>query len=165
MTFKKCCLLYNQPRENALPDELDVLVQADFIEKNLNELGIETFRKGITTNFMNEMENLADMKPDFVFNLVESINNKGELCYFIPALLNMYSIPYTGNPVEAMFITTSKALTSKTLKSAGISLYREIVILLNQYGKMDLWESPVTLFLLLPGNMRQNLKHSGIHTG
>jgi D-alanine-D-alanine ligase len=120
MTRMRCCILYNQPREDALPDELDVLDQVEYIEKNLNELGIGTHRKGITLNFMNEIAPLAENKPDFVFNLVESINNKGELCYFVPALLNMYSIPYSGNPVEAMFITTSKALTSKYLKSAGI---------------------------------------------
>jgi D-alanine-D-alanine ligase len=120
MTRKRCCILYNLPRENALPDELDVLDQVEYIEKNLNELRIKTYRKGITVNFMNEVAELAANKPDFVFNLVESINNKGELCYFIPALLNMYSIPYSGNPVEAMFITTSKALTSQTLKKAGI---------------------------------------------
>lgn len=120
MTRKRCCILYNLPRENALPDELDVLDQVEYIEKNLNELRIKTYRKGITVNFMSEVAELAANKPDFVFNLVESINNKGELCYFIPALLNMYSIPYSGNPVEAMFITTSKALTSQTLKKAGI---------------------------------------------
>jgi len=120
MNFRKCCIIYNQPGENALPDELDVLDQVELIEENLNELGIETYRRGITTNFMNEIAALAADKPEFVFNLVESINNKGELCYFIPALLNMYSLPYTGNPVEAMFITTSKALTSKTLRRAGI---------------------------------------------
>ncbi len=121
MNFRKCCIIYNQPREDALPDELDVLDQVDYIETNLKKLGIETCRKGITTDFMEEVADLAAEKPEFVFNLVESINNKGELCYFVPALLNMYSIPYTGNPVEAMFITTSKALTSKILKSAGIN--------------------------------------------
>ncbi|MCJ7449622.1 MAG: ATP-grasp domain-containing protein [Bacteroidales bacterium] len=121
MIKENCCILYNQPREGALPDELDVLDQAEYIEKNLNKLGIKTYRKGITVNFMNEVASLVSEKPDFVFNLVESINNKGELCYFVPALLNMYSIPYTGNPLEAMFITTSKALTSATLKTAGIN--------------------------------------------
>ena len=63
---------------------------------------------------------LAGEKPDFVFNLVESINNKGELCYFVPALLNMYSIPYSGNPLEALFMTTSKALTNKILCEQNI---------------------------------------------
>ncbi len=120
MSKRNCCILYNLPREGALPDELDVLVQVEYIETNLNELGIVTFRKGITSDFMNEISEVAELRPDFVFNLVESINNKGELCYFIPALLNMYSIPYSGNPLEAMFITTSKALTNKILHEEGI---------------------------------------------
>ncbi|MBP8958969.1 MAG: ATP-grasp domain-containing protein [Bacteroidales bacterium] len=116
----KCCILYNQPAENALPDELDILDQVDWIEINLNKMGICTFRKGITNNFINEISLLAKDEFDFVFNLVESINNKGELLYFIPAVLNMYELPYTGNPLEAMFLTTSKLLTAKILKKAGI---------------------------------------------
>jgi hypothetical protein len=52
---------------------------------------------------MTEIATLAAEKPDFVFNLVESINNKGELNYFVPALLNMYSIPYSGNPLSYIF--------------------------------------------------------------
>jgi D-alanine-D-alanine ligase len=121
MNGKKCCILYNEPREGALPDELDVLDQVEFVSKNLAELGIKTYRRGITSNFMKEVEAVAAEKPDFVFNLVESINNKGEINYFVPALLTMHSIPYSGNPLEAMFMTTSKVLTSKTLDSAGIS--------------------------------------------
>jgi hypothetical protein len=89
MEKKRCCILFNQPCEGALADELDVLDQVDFIEKHLKELGIETYRKGITTSFMLEIADLSADKPDFAFNLVESINNKGELSYFIPALLNL----------------------------------------------------------------------------
>jgi D-alanine-D-alanine ligase len=121
MTKKRCCILFNKPRAGALPDELDVLDQVEYIEVNLNKIGIETYRKGITADFMNEVSMLAGEKPDFVFNLVESIDNKGELCYFVPALLNLHSIPYTGNPLEAMFITTSKALTNKILIEQNIS--------------------------------------------
>ena len=51
--------IYNQPRENALPDELDVLDQVEYIEENLNKIGIETYRKGITADFMNEVALLA----------------------------------------------------------------------------------------------------------
>ena len=60
-----------------------------------------------------KLQLLAAEKPDFVYNLVESINNKGELNYFIPALLNLYSIPYSGNPLEAMFITSNKTLPAR----------------------------------------------------
>jgi D-alanine-D-alanine ligase len=116
-----CCILYNQPGLNALPDEMDIIEQVEYVESHLHEMKIKTYRKGITNNFMNELAGLALEKPDFVFNLAESINNKGELLYFVPAILNMYSIPYTGNPLEAMFITTSKALTHKILSGAGLS--------------------------------------------
>ena len=117
----RCCILYNQPRENALPDELDILEQVEYVETHLHEMGVETYRKGITNNFMVELPVLTVEKPDLIFNLVESINNKGELLYFVPAILNMYSLSYTGNPLEAMFITTSKALTHKYLISSGLS--------------------------------------------
>ena len=62
---------------------------------------------------MAEIAELANEKPDFVFNLVESINNKGELIYFVPALLNMYSIPYSGNSLEAIFLTTNKTIAAR----------------------------------------------------
>ncbi|MEI6047881.1 MAG: ATP-grasp domain-containing protein [Bacteroidota bacterium] len=118
--MRRCCIIYNEPGEGALADELDVLDQVTHIEKHLTELGIVVYRKGITSRFMDEMGTLSDEKPDFVFNLVESINNKGELNYFIPALLNLYSIPYSGNPLEAMFITSNKTLAGKAMRNAGI---------------------------------------------
>ena len=121
MEKRRCCILFNKPLDGALADELDVLDQVEFIEKHLGELGIKVQRKGITTSFMKEVEELSSEKPDFVFNLVESINNKGELSYFIPALLNLYSIQYSGNPLEAIFTTTSKMLTSRMLRTSGIS--------------------------------------------
>lgn len=118
--MKKCVILYNKPGQNASADELDVLDQVNVVEISLSQLGIAVSRIGITEDFMNEINSLLSEKPDFVFNLVESINNKGELCYFVPALLNMYRIPYTGNPLEAIFMTTSKDLTGKILKLNGI---------------------------------------------
>jgi D-alanine-D-alanine ligase len=119
--MKRCCIIFNEPGEGALADELDVLDQVAHIEQHLTELGIAVYRKGITARFMEEIEALAREKPDFVYNLVESIHNKGELNYFIPALLNMYSIPYSGNPLEAMFLTSNKTLASKAMREAGIN--------------------------------------------
>jgi D-alanine-D-alanine ligase len=119
--MKRCCIIYNEPGDGALADELDVLDQVSHIEEHLTQLGIVVYRKGITNRFMDEIASLAGEKPDFVYNLVESINNKGELNYFIPALLNLYSIPYSGNPLEAMFITSNKTLASKAMRDAGIN--------------------------------------------
>jgi D-alanine-D-alanine ligase len=119
--MKKCCIIYNEPLPGALEDELDVLDQVTHIEEHLIKIGIDVYRKGITENFMAEINSLAIEKPDFVFNLVESIKNKGELNYFVPALLNMYAIPYSGNSLEAIFFTTSKSIASKMMRDAGIN--------------------------------------------
>lgn len=119
--MKRCCIIYNEPGVNALPDELDVIEQVDHIEKHMIELGLSVYRRGITDRFMTEIASLASEKPDFVFNLVESINNKGELNYFVPAMLNLYSIPYSGNPLEAIFLTSNKTISSRMMKNAGIN--------------------------------------------
>ena len=118
--MRKCCIIYNEPLEGALTDELDVLEQVAYVEKHLIELGIVVYKKGISSLFMEEIANIAAKKPDFVYNLVESINNKGELNYFVPALLNMYSIPYSGNSLESIFITSNKVLAGKTMRNVGI---------------------------------------------
>lgn len=145
--MRRCCIIYNQPGKNALADELDVLEQVDHIEEHLVKMGIKVDRKGITDRFMDEIPLLAEEKYEFVYNLVESINNKGELNYFIPALLNLYSIPYSGNPLEAMFITSNKTLASKAMKSAGIgnpSCYfpsqKDLLIPGRKYIVKPIWE-------------------------
>ena len=113
--MKKCCIIYNEPLPGALEDELDVIDQVDHVEKGLRELGIEVYRKGFSEKFMDEVAALINEKPDFVYNLVESINNKGELNYFVPALLSLNGIPYAGNSHESIFLTTSKVLSSKMM--------------------------------------------------
>lgn len=145
--MKRGCIIYNEPSAGALADELDVLDQVAHIEKHLIEKGISVTRKGITDRFMDEIAVIAAEKFDFVYNLVESINNKGELNYFIPALLNLYSVPYSGNPLEAMFLTSNKTLASKAMKGAGINnpgsyfpSQRNILIPGRKYIVKPIWE-------------------------
>jgi D-alanine-D-alanine ligase len=118
--MRKCCIIYNEPAPGALEDELDVFDQVAHVENYLTQMGIKVYRKGITDYFMFEVDELIAEKPDFVFNLVESIRNKGELNYFVAALLNQNRIPYSGNPLEALFITTSKSIAGKMMQDAGI---------------------------------------------
>ena len=176
MKGSNCCILYNLPLPGAQSDELDVLDQVEYIEKAFDGLGIMSFRSGITLNFMAEMAEMAGKNPDFIFNLVESINNKGELCYFIPALLNMYSIPYTGSPLEAMFLTTSKILTAKALRDSGIkgpSIYKPSEHRLlkpgNRYIIKPVWEDGSlgitgdSVFTFEPGKEKELSVYSDSH--
>lgn len=118
--MKKCLIIYNEPSTDALPDELDVLDQVNFIGDTLQTLGYDVSRQGITDNFFSEISEIAGRRYEFVFNLVESVGKKAEILYFIPALLNMSHIPYTGCPLEATFITGSKVLARRIMKADGI---------------------------------------------
>ena len=118
--MKKCLIIYNEPAPDALPDELDVLDQVHFVENTLRELDYDVSLRGITDNFFREIEQISGEEYEFVFNLVEFVGKKAEILYFIPALLNMHHIPYTGCSVEATFVTGSKVLARKIMKTNGI---------------------------------------------
>jgi D-alanine-D-alanine ligase len=118
--MKKCLIIYNEPGADALPDELDVLDQVKFIGDTLNEIGLTVSQKGLTDDFFREIASIANDRYDFVFNLVESVGKQGEILYFIPALLNLHKIPYSGCPVEATFVTASKVLARNIMKCNGI---------------------------------------------
>ena len=120
MMKKRCLIIYNEPAPDALPDELDVIDQVNFIGSTLQTLGYDVGRLGITDDFMDQVARLADEGYEFIFNLVESVGQKAEILYFIPALLNMHHIPYTGCPVEAAFVTASKVLARRFMKATGI---------------------------------------------
>jgi D-alanine-D-alanine ligase len=118
--MKKCLIVYNLPAPDALPDELDVLDQVKFAAETLTELGITVEEKGLTHDFYNEITSIKEAEYDFVFNLAETAWEKAEILYFIPALLNLYNIPYSGSPVEAAFTTASKVLAKRIMMSNGI---------------------------------------------
>ena len=107
---RRCCILFNEPSADAGPDELDILDQVALVEKQMAAIGLDPVRKGITYDFIKEIEGIREMNPEFVFNLVESINNEGQLIYFAPAILNLTGLSYTGCPFESIFLTSNKPL-------------------------------------------------------
>ncbi len=120
MKNNKVVILYNKLSENPQPDELDVLIQVKLVADTLKEMGYQTSEVQFSFQIEDAIKQIKEIDPVFVFNLVESINNKGELCYFGPAILNYLQIPYSGVPLDGMFITTNKLLTKKILKGNNI---------------------------------------------
>lgn len=117
---RRCCILFNEPSADAGPDELDILDQVALVEKQMAAIGLDPVRKGITYDFIKEIEGIREMNPEFVFNLVESINNEGQLIYFAPAILNLTGLSYTGCPFESIFLTSNKPLALKIMRLGGI---------------------------------------------
>lgn len=115
MKNKKVVLLYNQLSENPNEDELDVIRQMRYISKALRQLGYTPVPVSFSIDLNLAMQTLRKINPLLVFNLVEMVEGTGGLLYFSPAILHHLGIPFTGVPLEAMFITTSKILTKKQL--------------------------------------------------
>jgi len=108
--------LGNSPGE----DELDNLEETRAVEETLKMLNFDVKIIPFSSNLKEMVQTLKKIKPDFVFNLVESIEGDGSLIYFAPAILDSLRIPYTGNHTDAMYITSNKIVTKNILKSHGI---------------------------------------------
>ncbi len=120
MTKQKAVILYNELSENPTPDEADVLDQVNIIAENLTKLGVDYSTLTFSLNMKKVESELQNLKPDFVFNMVEGVDNKGDLIFLAPALLNSLKIPFTGGSLETIFITSSKTLAKERMKQGGL---------------------------------------------
>ncbi len=108
-------ILHNKVFDYSNPDETDVLQQVNLVTEAYKQLGYHPVSMELGKDPFNDILKIKENRPLFVFNLVESVFEKGELLYIGPALLNAFQIRYTGTPLEALFITTSKLLTKKLM--------------------------------------------------
>jgi D-alanine-D-alanine ligase len=118
--IQKVILLINKLSEHPTPDELDVLDQAGAVEASLDDLHIHHVRLFVDLNLETVVRRFQLEKDVVAFNLVESLNNNGGLVYVVPALLESMQVPFTGNPSDALFLTTQKPLAKKILAGKGI---------------------------------------------
>ena len=116
----KIVILHSDVAPDASEDELDCLRQADTIAGALRQLGYEPDLMPFVLDLGQTISNLTSLRPDLVFNLVETVATKGSLIYFAPALLDHLQIPYTGSGTEAIFLTSNKPLAKKLMDEAGI---------------------------------------------
>jgi len=120
MSPKTAVILFNKLSKNALADEADVLDQVQLVSEAMVQLGYSPIAIPLSIELKKAAKAIAEAKPDFVFNLVESINNKSSLVHFAPAYLDTLEISYTGSHTEAIFVTTSKVLTKRLLAAADL---------------------------------------------
>jgi len=116
----RVAILFNDVAENAAADELDVLVQVDSVSAALAKLGHETSRVPCTLDLAGLLERVRSLRPDVVFNLVESLEGHGRLIYLVPSMLDAAGVPYTGSPAEALFLSSHKILAKERFRGAGL---------------------------------------------
>ncbi|MBN2280663.1 MAG: ATP-grasp domain-containing protein [Candidatus Marinimicrobia bacterium] len=113
--MSKIIILHNKIQNNT-EDEIDVLAQRDLVQAVCQKLGHEVSSASVGDDIYTDLKKIQSQSPDIIFNLVESGWGKGELLYVAPALLNALKIPYTGVPLDALFLTTNKVLAKKMMR-------------------------------------------------
>jgi D-alanine-D-alanine ligase len=117
----KVVVLYGAVAADAAPDEQDVLTEVETVSRGLAALGYQPVALPITLDLEAARRRLMDLRPAFVFNLVESVEGLGRLIHLAPALLESLSLPYTGSGADAAYVTSNKLLAKRLMAAAGIA--------------------------------------------
>jgi D-alanine-D-alanine ligase len=117
---RKVAILYGAVAADAAPDEQDVLVEVAAASRMLSALGFAPVPVPLSLNLETARARLLQLRPAFVFNLVESIEGQGRLIHLGPALLDSLGLPYTGAGHDAMFLTSKKTRSKRVLAAAGL---------------------------------------------
>jgi D-alanine-D-alanine ligase len=117
----RVAVLYGAVAADAAPDEQDVLVEVDTVQRALVALGCAPITVPLTLDLESARRALLHIRPAFVFNLVESVEGLGRLIHLAPALLDSLVLPYTGAGNEATFLTSRKPTAKRLLAAAGIA--------------------------------------------
>jgi D-alanine-D-alanine ligase len=119
--MKKVVILHSDVAHDAAEDELDCFQQAEAIAQTLRILGYKPMLLPFSLDLNQTIIKLKSLKPQVVFNIVETLASKGSLIYFAPAILDTLQIPYTGCGTQAVFQTSNKPLAKKIMRDAGIA--------------------------------------------
>jgi D-alanine-D-alanine ligase len=116
----KAAILHAAIPPSAAADEQDTLLQVAAIAASLDRLGWQAVAVPVTLDLAALARRLRALKPDFAFNLVESLDGTGQLIHLAPAVLDRLGLPYSGAGSSAMFLTSNKPMAKRRLVAAGM---------------------------------------------
>jgi D-alanine-D-alanine ligase len=113
-------ITHNEVTLTSAPDERDVLVQMNAVAEALAKLGHEAIPLSCDLDLATFKSEIERMQADCIFNLVESLDGRGQLIGLIPSLLDTMGIPYTGSPSASIYLTSHKVMAKEKLRAAGL---------------------------------------------
>ena len=121
MTGKTVLILHNSVTHESTADALDILEQMDCVRAALVSHGYEAPTLAIDLKLDAAKSRLKEYPPHAVFNLVEAIDDCGQLVPVATALLDHLQIPYTGCSTEGLMITGNKVMAKRWLRAHGLA--------------------------------------------
>lgn len=116
----KATILHAAIPPDAAADEQDTLLQVAAIVQALERLGWQAIPVPVTLDLAALARRLKTLKPQFAFNLIESLDGTGQLIHLTPAVLDRLGIPYSGSDSQAIYLTSHKPLAKERLVALGL---------------------------------------------
>ena len=125
---KKVLVYHTALSSDATPDDLDVLVEVQFVSDVLKKIGYEVEQRPFELDPLKKefhsynkiKKEIREINPLFIFNLVEAVEGKDSLAYLAPLLLGNLHINYTGCTAKSFLRTESKTIAKKFLNDNKI---------------------------------------------
>jgi D-alanine-D-alanine ligase len=95
------------------------------LERTLGDLGHQVERVGHARSLIQRLA--AGHRWDLVFNIAEGLNGIGREAQ-VPAILDVYGIPYTFSDPLVMALTLHKGMTKRVLRDAGVPTADFVVV-------------------------------------
>jgi len=90
------------------------------VEEAVQSLGHQCYMMAVRDEILTVIHWLKEIRPDVVFNLCESVYGNSCLEMNIPALLDLFRIPYTGSSSLTLGLCQDKGKVKDILTSQGI---------------------------------------------
>ena len=117
---RTAAIVRNHVPRNAPKDVADVITQCRFVGHVLHDLGWSVIEIELGSDLGEVVATLQGIRPDVVFNLVESIMDSDELANLAPTLFRKLRLSYTGADSTALFMTNDKVCAKRQLASVGL---------------------------------------------
>ena len=118
---KSVLIMHNSVTHESTADARDILEQVASVQSALQSRNYRTATLAIDLRLDAVKSSLKQAPPDVVFNLVEAIDDCGQLVPIATALLDHLQIPYTGSSTEGLLITGNKILAKQWLRANGLA--------------------------------------------
>jgi D-alanine-D-alanine ligase len=118
---QKCVMIfYDRINETSAADEISVLDEVEVISGALRRAGYAPVPVPFSLDIGKAIQAIQENRPQFIFNLVESVEGYGQLIYLAPAIFDYMKVPYTGCKTEAFFVTSNQVVTKQMLRLSQI---------------------------------------------
>lgn len=101
--------------------EEEVFIRSKIVASRLDKVGFKTI---LLPGNLDSILSLKKIKPVAVLNLVDSVEGREDRIAFIPALLDLAKVPYTGTGFLGLTINSDKFITKALLERQGIPVPR-----------------------------------------